>query len=268
MKYNAITQNSPSGGGWAKIFTMYQNYLGNMDWNENNLTFRVFQCGGEGYAEGTYFISTYRGSGSTDKIVFRDLSELFPAQIICRYIQHDNMIDVYAKSKYSGVPIKLQVLQTPVLGKIQFWDRIGFVANPVGTMVEPVSRGVTGAFGITYTNLSKTSNTYSDVAKELYMTKFDVHIRDVRGITSTTFTGSGQLATLPNNVLPTWAFTDTKTSTTFMQDYRFVSASNEISFGKYKFTIQNDGKVMISGLPSLANGGSINLFIDLVYRRN
>lgn len=266
MEYQALTQNQTSAGGWAKIMTLYQNYMSSTDWNENNITFRVFQCGGEGYAEGTFYLSTFKGSRSSNKIIFLNLKELFPNRVSCMYINHDNMIDVYVKGPYTGYPIKLIVLQAPVIGKIQLWDRIGFISDPVGTQVFPTDRDAIASVGITWNGTTFKSSTYSDVAGESYITRLFFHLRTVRGITLKTFTGSGKIATIEANRVPSWAYYNDKTETTFMQDYCYTKDEVK-SWGKFRFTIASNGDITVSDLPSLADGGYLQLFIDLIYRR-
>ena len=197
LDYDLITREQPESGGWVKILTMHQNYLGSVDWRENNIKFKVYQsCSTSKYTEKNYYLSNYKGDNSQNTIVFYDLDDR-KGSIECRYLLDNGNIDVYAKGGYAGVPIKLQVIECPNIGRITLWQRRGFEALTTDVVNKMVKATVDDPYYSFPVNRSG-SKFYYDKApgyklyREYSATRFRVIMKDVLTVTNTEFTGDNE----------------------------------------------------------------------------
>lgn len=116
QEYKCITTeyNSASNNGYAKIITIHKSFLNITDYHENQILFRIVQAQSyNGYIERQYFISTIKGSGTTQSLCFNEMSNKIFNNFECIMSEDNENYYVYARGGYDYVPIKVYVDYCP-----------------------------------------------------------------------------------------------------------------------------------------------------------
>ena len=277
MEYQAITQDQPKAVGWAKLFTMHQNYKGVVDWHENNVKFRVFQGGGiANYTEKNYYLSNFKGTNTDNSIQFYDLDDR-KGSIECRYILNNENIDVYVKGGREGVPVKMQILECPCLGKLTLYQRQGFQQLEQTVIDSMVKADVQSPnyFFEPVTNGSKfyiDTNTPYKPYVEYSVDRFSVTMKAELTVTNTAFTGTQEYVfTISTDYVPLWAIPANSEYVEFTQEYSYKpsgSGTGTVHGNKCRVQIYKNGQVKADGMKAMSSDISkITLYLNLNYKR-
>lgn len=268
MIYHSITRDQPKAGGWAKIFTMKQNYISITDWHENNITFKLYQAGGfQPYVEKNIYLSTYKGNDTENKIQFYDLDDN-AGSIKCAYIQNGSDIDVYASGGREGVPIKLEILQCPCLGKIYFYQWRGFEFPDTTNFIYPSLTTNYYDFEVVSSGSKFFKSPDYNMYYETSATRYKVSLKMSLRCINTNCKSDEFLFTIPSHFFPSWQISSDTDTINFNARYGVRKTSGvSREWDECRIEILQNGQVFARGLPSFSSGGSIDLSLDIEYRR-
>lgn len=276
-KCDYISQDQTEGGGWCKIFTMYQNYKGSTDWHENNILFKIYQNGGvDNYTEKNYYLSTSQRDNETSNIIFYDLDSS-KGSIECRYILQDGVIDVYAKGGRVGVPLRLQVLESPGVGKITFHQRRGFEQLSDEIINKMITANIKTPY-YTIEPISSGSKFYRDTSmykeyQDYYADRYKVRLKANLTVVNSSYTGSDEyLFTIPSQFVPTWAFEEGSEYIEFTQAYSYRKTGDPTTSTMRNYCrvkMFKNGQLKVDGTVALSDTITrLELFLDIEYRRD
>lgn len=157
------------GTDYAKIFTMKKKFLGSVNWHKNQILFKLIHAGNvNGYFAKTYFLGVYETTSSTTT-KFQVVEDMDSTAITCVYVEDSNSITVYAKGGVSGANIRVQVLYTPNIGFIEFYNYEKFNNTLDGlTIVSPTTMNKNGELTLTLQNSWTKITSPNDLENRIY----------------------------------------------------------------------------------------------------